>query len=79
MSITTQRVMYRVKIRETLRQPITDFMSGFHVETLENGETLLVGLFTDQAALRGFLNQMWDRNCTVLLVEQLERMPGEGI
>lgn len=75
MSTTTQRMMYRVKIKETLRQPITDFVAGFQVETLENGETLLVGQFIDQAALRGFLNQMWDRNCTILLVEQLRRMP----
>lgn len=71
------QAMYRVKIKETLRRPITDFTPGLHMETLENGETLMQGAFIDQAALRGFLNQLWDRNCTVLLVEQFEAVMGE--
>lgn len=68
----SQQTMYQIRIRQTLNRPVTDFVIPVSVEPQENGETLLVGQFADQPALRGFLNQLWDLNFTVLLVEQID-------
>jgi hypothetical protein len=42
-----------------------------------NGQTLLVGRFADQPALRGFLDQLWNLNFTVLSVERIDRQVEE--
>jgi len=72
-----QQMIYRIKIRQTLDYPLAEFIVPVSIELLADGGTLLSGPFADQAALRGFLNQLWDRNFTILLVEQLERIPGK--
>jgi hypothetical protein len=36
----------------------------------EHGETLLMGWFADQAALRGLLDHLWNLNFTILGIEQ---------
>jgi hypothetical protein len=63
---------YRIKVKETLDHRITDWFGDLTLIPLENGNTLLVGPFTDQSALRGFLDQLWNLNITVLSVERIE-------
>ena len=63
---------YRIRVKETLDQRITDWFSDLTLTTLEDGKTLLVGPFTDQSALRGLLEQLWNLNITVLSVERIE-------
>jgi hypothetical protein len=63
---------YRITVKETLHQRVTDWYAGLTVTPQENGETLLVGRFADQPALRGFLDQLWNLNLTVLSVEKMD-------
>ena len=64
--------IYRIKLKETLEGRIAASFGDLTVTPLENGETLLVGPFADQPALRGFLDQLWNLNFTVLSVERIE-------
>jgi len=48
-------------------------MDDISVVPQKNGETLLVGKYVDQSALRGLMDQLWDRNFTVLALEILDK------
>lgn len=63
---------YRIKIKETLDNGAIDWFGGLTVAPLENGGTSLVGSFPDQPALRGFLDQLWNLNFTVMSVDRIE-------
>ena len=63
---------YRIRVKETLDRPLTDWIGHLTIIPQENGETILVGSFTDQPALRGFLDQLWNLNITVITVERIE-------
>jgi len=63
---------YRIRVKETLDRQLTDWIGHLTLIPQENGETLLVGSFTDQSALRGFLDQLWNLNITVITVERIE-------
>lgn len=63
---------YHIKVKESLDHPITDWFGNLTLIPQENGETLLVGSFTDQPALRGFLEQLWNLNITVISLERIE-------
>jgi hypothetical protein len=63
---------YRIRVTETLDRQFTDWLGNLTIFPQENGETLLVGTFSDQPALRGFLDQLWNLNITVITVERIE-------
>ena len=63
---------YRIKIQGVLKSSLADWLGDITVVPQEHGETLLVGQFTDQSALRGLLDQLWNLNFTILSVERLE-------
>jgi len=63
---------YNIRVKETLNHRFTDWLDNLTIIPQENGETLLVGSFTDQPALRGFLDQLWNLNITVIAVERIE-------
>jgi len=50
----------------------TDWFETITVISQENNETLLIGQFIDQAALRGLLDQLWNLNFTILYLERIE-------
>jgi hypothetical protein len=64
--------IYQIKIKENLDTAITNWFGDLTLIPLENGGTLLVGPFSDQTALRGFLDQLWNLNFTVLSVGKIE-------
>ena len=64
--------IYQIKIKENLDTATTNWFGDLTLIPLENGGTLLVGPFSDQSALRGFLDQLWNLNFTVLSVERIE-------
>jgi hypothetical protein len=64
--------IYQIKIKENLDTAATNWFGDLTLITLENGGTLLVGPFSDQPALRGFLTQLWNLNFTVVSVEKIE-------
>jgi hypothetical protein len=63
---------YRIRVKETLDHHFTDWLDNLSLIPQENGETLVVGSFTDQSALRGFLDQLWNLNITVITIERIE-------
>ena len=67
-----QQIPYRIRVKETLDRHFTDWLGNLTLTPLENGETILLCSFTDQPALRGFLDQLWNLNITVITVERIE-------
>ena len=65
------KAMYRIRVKGVADYSLTDWLGDIKVLEKENGETLLVGRFADQSALRGFLDQVWNLNFTLLSVEQV--------
>ena len=63
---------YHILVKETLDHPFADWYGDLTIMPQENGETLLIGSFTDQPALRGFLEQLWNLNITVITIERIE-------
>ena len=51
---------------------MTDWLGDITVIPEENSETLLICEFPDQSALRGFLDQLWNLNFTVVSVNRVE-------
>lgn len=62
---------YHIRLKETPTASAADWFGGIAIHPQENGETLLVGRFSDQSALRGFMNQLWDLNFTVLCLKRI--------
>jgi hypothetical protein len=63
---------YRILVKETIDQDFIDVYGDLTIIPQKNGATSLVGKFTDQSALRGFLEQLWNLNITVITVERIE-------
>ena len=63
---------YRIRVKETLDHHFDAWLDDLTFFPQANGETLLIGCFTDQPALRGFLDQLWNLNITVITVERIE-------
>jgi hypothetical protein len=69
---TSPKNTYRIRIKGVPNHSLTDWLADVQVIPQEQGETLLVGQFADQPALRGLLDQLWNLNYTVLSVERIE-------
>jgi hypothetical protein len=63
---------YHIRVKETLDHNFADWLDNLTLIPLENGDTLIEGTFTDQPELRGFLDQLWNLNITVITVERIE-------
>ncbi len=64
--------IYRIKVKETLNRSIANLFGDMAILPQENGETVLVGSFIDQPALRGLLDRLWNLNITILSVERID-------
>lgn len=71
-SSTKQAYTYQIKLKESLDRSTIDWFGEIVLTTLEDGKTLLVGHFADQPALRGFMDQLWNLNFTLLYLERIE-------
>lgn len=65
---------YRIRVEGIFLHTISEMFSDILITPKDNGETLFVGQFVDQPALRGFLDQLWNFNFTIL---SLERVPDD--
>ena len=70
--MSLQRETYRIMVKETLDRHVIDWFGEMTVIAQEDGKTILIGSFRDQPALRGFLDQLWNLNLTVITVERIE-------
>ncbi len=66
-----QSATYQIRVKESLDRTFTSWLDDITVVPQENGETLLVSAFPDQPALRGFLDQLWNLNITVISIERI--------
>jgi len=70
-----EQAVYQIKVQGNLDDRWSDWFSGLTVAVEDEDEnspvTILTGL-TDQAALRGILNRIWDLNLTLLSVVSIE-------
>ena len=66
---------YQIKVAGQLDPDWSDWFSGLAVTVEHGGEaiTTLTGTVSDQAALRGILNKLWDLNLTLISVVQSDR------
>lgn len=65
-------MVYQIRIRGHLGQQRMDWFDGLVITLEENGETLLTGPLTDQAALHGILKKIRDLGMPLLLVQALK-------
>jgi hypothetical protein len=72
-----KRTLYKIKIQGPLDHFSSVWNGDISILHSEEDETLLACQLLDQAALRGFLNQLWNLNFTILTVERIENMDGE--
>ena len=73
-----QAYTYRIKLKGALNPSITDWLGDISIIPQGNGETLLIGEFPDQPVLRGFLDNLWNFNFTVLSVEKINNEKDKG-
>jgi hypothetical protein len=66
--MSTERV-YHIRVRGVLDSTWSDWFGGLVVIPQANGETLLTGPVTDQAALYGLLNKIRDIGLPLVSVE----------
>jgi hypothetical protein len=69
---TFQPDTYRIQVRETINKKVFSWLEDLSITPVENNGTFLTTSFADQSALRGFLEQLWNLNITVISVERIE-------
>ena len=69
--------VYQIKIKEKIDKEWSKWFEGFEISYQKNkiGEdlTLITGVVSDQAALNGLLNKIWNLNLTILSVENFTK------
>jgi hypothetical protein len=76
-TVTVPGSTYHIRLKEALDRSTIDWFGEITITPQENGETLLAGQFADQPALRGFMDQLWNLNFTVLYLERIENERSE--
>ncbi len=64
-----------IRIKGTLKEDWSDWLEGLSVSNQANGETLLSGQISDQAALLGLLNRIHGLNLQLLSFSQSDHAP----
>jgi hypothetical protein len=67
--------IYQIRIEGHLGSQWTDWFDGLSITLEENGDTLLTGPITDQAALHGLLKKVRDLGMPLVSVSPLEHGP----
>lgn len=63
---------YEIRVKGHLEPGWLDWFEGLQIQNLENGETSLIGLISDQLALLGVLNKLWNLGLTILSLHRIE-------
>jgi hypothetical protein len=64
--------IYEIRVRGQLGSDWADWLEGFEMHLLENGEMTLVGPVVDQAALMGLINKLYRLNLTLLSINPVK-------
>ena len=68
--MTLDKTIYQIIVKDGLDNHWAAWFEGLTVSHDEEGCTSLTGPVTDQAALRGILNKLWDLNLTLVSVRR---------
>ena len=71
-----QSMTYQVRLKGHLNRQWTDWFGGLTITLEDNGDTLLTGPVTDQAALYGLLKKVRDLGIPLVSVNRVE--PGRA-
>lgn len=63
---------YKIRVKGIPNHSLFDWMEEIEIIPKDNGETVLISSFTDQPALRGFVDYLWNLNFTVIAVEKID-------
>jgi len=66
-----QAAVYQIQVRGKLDESWSDWLNGMTI-TFESGVTTLTGRVSDQSALRGILDRIWDLNLLLIAVTRIE-------
>ncbi|MDB5082205.1 MAG: hypothetical protein JWP00_4129 [Chloroflexi bacterium] len=69
---------YEIRIKGHLSPQWRDWFGGLTLTLEDNGETLLIGLVADQAALHGLLRKVRDLGMPLLSIIRVEPGPGQA-
>ena len=66
--------MYRIKVEGRLDEAWSGCLNGMLIEQESEAPpvTSLTGEVTDQASLRGLMNQLWNLNLSLISVKRME-------
>ena len=73
-----QPMVYQVRLKGHLDRQWTDWFGGLTITLEDNGDTLLTGLVTDQAALYGLLKKVRDLGIPLVSVNRVEPSQAEA-
>jgi hypothetical protein len=68
----SQTAIYQIRLKGYLDSQWTDWFEGLTITLEENGDTLLTGSVTDQAALHGLLKKVRDLGMPLVSVNQVQ-------
>jgi hypothetical protein len=63
---------YKIRVKGIPDHGLFDWMEELEIIPQDNSETVLISSFTDQPALRGFVDFLWNLNFTVISVERID-------
>ena len=66
------RKIYKFRVKGIPDRGLFDWMDELEIIPQDNSETVLISSFTDQPALRGFVDFLWNLNFTVISVERID-------
>jgi len=67
-----QPTIYQIRVKSHLSLDWGDWFDGLMITLEENGDTLLTGLVTDQAALHGLLKKVRDLGMSLVSVNPVQ-------
>jgi hypothetical protein len=67
-----QPMAYQIRIKGHLGHEWTDWFGGLAITLEDNGDTLLIGLVADQAALHGLLRRVRDLGMPLVSVSPVK-------
>ncbi len=71
MKFSDRPATYQIRVEGLLDREWADWFDGMML-SYEGNETLLVGKVTDQAALHGLINKLWDLGLTLVSLQRLD-------
>ena len=70
------RTTYKIQVQGELDQDWEAWFNGFDIDVDSSKDRLptstITALVTDQSALRGILNKLWDLNLVLISVQRIE-------